>query len=200
MSSSDSFRPSRTTSESSGPPPDTSTEASQVVEVSVPDSIDQETEAEDEEEVMEVPEPSPDILHLRKVEVCQEMIMDMLNVVRLGLMTSDPKYAKNWCKQLLKMIANLIWTHADDESKDVVTAKIFEAWNTSAAAHDHAATIMDRECRYHAEVARALHQNGWEAEAVKEDRKATRRASRVARANRYAEIWRQMIETMRKKG
>jgi hypothetical protein len=195
MSSSVSFAPTAESTE-----PSQITDGGEGGEITRPDSIDLETEAEDEEEVMEQPEEPRDITDVRKVKVCQDMIMDMLRVVGMGLMSSDPKYVKNWCRHLLQMIADLIWTHTDDASRDLVVGKIFEAWNTSAKAHENYAILMTQEHDYHSQVARSLHQNGWEAEAKKEDRKAARRASRVVRANRLAHIWRKTIDEMRRLG
>jgi hypothetical protein len=184
-----SFTPIAETSESSRPPSVNPREKllAQLEDIAL--------EVQSQFEVEETP-----IEDIRKIDVCKQMIEDMLDAVRGGFMTSDPKRAKKWCKQLVLLVTNAVRSDSELETAEELQRKIMAAWVVGKNGYLERAAHFERQLRYHQFVAGALHQNGWEEEAQMEDKGIGHVEEEYVRARSYAETWEKMIAVVAKGG
>jgi hypothetical protein len=135
----------------------------------------------------------------RELYVCRQMLEMMLDVVSQGLESSDVKSAKKWVKCVLFTITKLVYECADEASREEVIGKIFEKWVASMRALKEQATKYEADARMDAELARCLHANGWEQQALEKDKWV----ETVCRTSEYmannAEVWAKLIEQVRTK-
>jgi hypothetical protein len=132
-----------------------------------------------------------------EVCVCQQMIEEMLSVVCDGL--DDAKGAKKWVKCALFTITKLVYESADDASREVVCAKIFERWVDDMQRHLELATEYETRGRMQTEIARCLHANGWEKQGLEKDDEAETSGMVVEQHASHARAWQKLIEKVRAK-